>query len=225
MTVLTEWNLSLNVDDVLRGQGADPNLIRRNKPRLIAIAEHACTEGLCLLHPVALIYEVAVHEQSHELILLEGGVTLTGPLVGRHLAGAQRVIAAVCTIGSEMEETVNHFLDKDPLYALALDGLGNAAVEILAQQVCLCIGKKIQAEGLQVSTPLSPGSSEWSVDVGQPQIFALLEPTQVGISLTSGGMMLPKKSISFIVGIGPKMSQANMCDVCDLKGTCRYCHD
>ncbi len=221
MEYLDEFQLSLTVDDVLRGQGGDPQVIRNRKPMLIQTAKRAHLEGLSLLHPVALIHKVNVHSHLHNRIRLEGGVSLTGPLVTAHLAGAQYVVAVVCTIGSELEKTVFHLLNTDPLYALALDGLGNAAVELLAQQVCANIAVQ---EFMQVSTPLSPGNPEWPVEVGQPQIFSLLDPARAGISLTSGGMMLPKKSMSFIVGLGLEMSQANLCDVCSLKETCRYQH-
>ena len=224
MNPITDFNLSLGVDDILRGQGCDPEIIRNRKPLLILAAERAHTEGLILLHPVALTQEIVVHTHRHECIFLEGGGMLTGPLVTRHLAGAQRLVAAVCTIGPELEKAVSQLLSQDPLYALALDGLGNAAVEILAQQVCARIGDQVQAEGLQTSTPLSPGSPEWPVEVGQPQIFSLLDPSRVAISLTSGGMMLPKKTMSFIVGLGLQMSQADLCEVCSLKATCRYQH-
>ncbi len=221
MDYLDEFQLSMTVDDVLRGQGGDPQVIRNRKPMLIQAAERARLDGLSLLHPVALIQKATVHSHRHERILLEGGGSLTGPIVTDHLAGAQYVVAVVCTIGSELEKAVFTLLNEDPLYALALDGLGNAAVELLAQQICAYIVVK---ECMQASTPLSPGFPEWPVEVGQPQIFSLLDPVRAGISLTSGGMMLPKKSMSFIVGLGSDMSQANLCEVCSLKETCRYQH-
>jgi hypothetical protein len=224
MTTLTDWKFTLSAEDVLRGQGVYPEVVRTGKPLLMKTAERARSEGLALLHPVALTREIAVQAHRHERMLLAGGATLTGPLVTRHLAGAQRVVAAVCTIGAELEESVTRLLNEDPLYALALDGLGNAAVESLAQQVCTRINHKIQAEGLQSSTPLSPGSPEWPVEIGQPQIFSLLDLSLSGIRLTSSGMMLPKKSISFIVGLGLEMSQTNLCEVCSLQETCRYQH-
>jgi hypothetical protein len=224
MNVLVDWKFSLSEDDILRGQGADPQIVHNRKPMLMMAAEHARAEGMRLVHPVALTHEIIVHAHRHERILLEGGSSLTGPLVTRQLGGAQRVVAAVCTIGSELEETVAHSLGEDPLYALALDGLGNAAVENLAQQVCAGIEEQIRSEGLQASTPLSPGSPEWPVEIGQPQIFTLIDPSQAGIRLSSAGMMLPKKSISFMVGIGPEMSQTDACEVCNLKDTCRYSH-
>ena len=222
MTLIAKWNLTLNVDDILRGQGADPQLVRSGKPRLMAMAERVLSEEVGLIHPLALLREVLVKEHRHERIPLEGGAMVSGPLVTRHLAGAQRLVAAVCTIGPDLEETVHKVMAEDPLLAMGLDGLGNAAVENLAQQVCGYITENAQADGLQTSTPLSPGNIDWPVEIGQPQIFSLLDQSEVGVKLTSGGMMIPKKSVSFIVGLGQKMSQDDLCDVCTLKSTCRY---
>jgi hypothetical protein len=224
MAYLTDFQLSLAVDDILRGQGGNPQILRSRRPLLIEAAERARLDGLSLIHPIALTHEVVVHAHRHDKILLEGGGTLTGPLTTRWLAGAQRVVFVVCTIGSDLEKAIDHFITEDPLYALALDGLGNAAVENLAQQVCALIDAQVLAEQLHASSPLSPGNPEWSVEVGQPQIFSQIDPSRAGIQLTSAGMMIPKKSISFIVGIGDDMSQDNLCEVCNMKETCRYRH-
>jgi hypothetical protein len=216
------WNIVLSEDDILRGQGADPQIVYSRKPFFQKAAERAFVKGLRLIHPMTLTAENVVREHRHERILMVDGAALTGPLVTKQLSGAQRVLAAVCTIGPELEEATAQLFYQDPLYALALDGLGNAAVENLAQQVYGNIAERVESEGLQASSPLSPGNTEWPVEVGQPQIFSLLEPSKAGISLTSGGMMIPKKSVSFFVGLGPEMIQANMCSICSLKETCRY---
>jgi len=224
MILSSDWNLALCADDILRGQGADPLIVRASKPSLLRAAERALADGLGLIHPVALTTEVVIREHRHERIYLVGGTVMTGPQVIRHLSGAQRLVAAICTIGPEVENATTKLIGEDPLYSLALDGLGNAAVESLAQQVCGYIAEQVIGEGLQASSPLSPGNPEWPVEVGQPQIFALLDPSKAGIALTSGGMMIPKKSISFLVGLGSEMSQTSMCSICSLKETCRYQH-
>jgi hypothetical protein len=222
MILSKDWNISIGADEILRGQGADPQIVRDSKPALLQAAERARAEGLALIHPMAITTEVVVKEHRHERIRLVGGMALTGPLVTHQLGGAQRVAAAVCTIGPELENTTANIFSDDPLYALALDGLGNAAVESLAQQVCGQIAGKVKDEGLQASSPLSPGAPEWPVEVGQPQIFALLDPSKAGVRLSSGGMMIPKKSVSFVVGLGQEMSQTSMCSICSLQNTCRY---
>jgi hypothetical protein len=95
MNIITDCQLSLDLDDILRGQGADPEAIRRRKPLLLMAAERALKEGRCLLHPVVQTHDVVIISRRHEHILLENGSMLTGPLVTGHLAGAQRVVAAI----------------------------------------------------------------------------------------------------------------------------------
>ena len=225
MTLLSGWPLEISVDAVLRGQGMDPPAVRAAKPVLLAAAQRALAEGLPLIHPVALLREIGVREHRHNRVLLDEGTELTGPLVARHLAGAQRIVPIVCTIGPDLEKTVSRLFATESVHALALDGLGNAAVELLSQQVCAHIGEQILPNGLTASTPLSPGSPEWPVEVGQPEIFRLLDASRAGVSLASSGMMIPKKSVSFVVGIGPDMSQTSLCAICSLQETCRYQHE
>ncbi len=225
MTLLTGWPLEIKVEAILHGQGMDPQVVHSSKPLLLASAERALAEGLSLLHPTTLLREIGVREHRHNRILFENGAEMTGPLVARHLAGALRVFAVLCTIGPELENEVSRLLGEESLYALALDGLGNAAVEELSQQVCAHIGEQILSSNLTASTPLSPGSADWPVEIGQREIFGLLDASKAGISLTFSGMMIPKKSMSFVVGIGPDMSQTGLCEICSLKDTCRYHHD
>ncbi len=224
MELLEDFNFTLSVDDVLRGEGADPEIVYLKKPALLKAASSALRIGITKLHPAAFIHTTRIVEHRHGQILLQGGKELVSPLVARHLAGAEQVVLAVSTIGSELEELASTSMEKNPLLGVALDGLGNAAVEILSQQVCMRLGERAQAIGLTVSTPLSPGEPEWPVEVGQPQIFALLDPSRAGVTLTSGGMMVPKKSISFVVGIGPEMAQTDLCELCSLRERCRYRH-
>lgn len=219
METWTDFTLSLSIDDILRGEGANPE---KKRPALVKAAEEGLRLGLPTLQPAACIQEAKVIEHRHNQILLEGGIKLTGPLAVRFLAGAERVSAVVCTIGAELEKLAA--VQNDLVLSLALDGLGNAAVEALGQQVCERIGKRAQAAGLETSAPLSPGEPEWSVDVGQPQIFSLLAPGPADVRLTEGGMMIPKKSISFVVGSGPHMEQTDLCELCSMKERCRYRH-
>ena len=225
MEVLESFEIHPSVDDVLRGEGVDPAVVRIKKPTLLRAAEEALEEGLSMVHPVALVHQVEVLEHRHERILVADGNEFVSPLVARHLAGAESITVAVCTIGPQLEDFVSITIGKDPLLGIALDGLANASVDFLSQQVCRRLAEAALVSGLTTSTPLSPGEPEWSVEIGQPQLFNLLDPSRVGITLTSGGMMVPKKSISFVVGTGSKMVQTDLCELCSLWERCRYRHE
>ena len=145
METWTDFDLTLSVDDILRGEGMDPVIARAKRPALVKAAEEASKVGVAKIHPAVAIHEVKVLEHRHEQIRLEDGTLLTGPLVARHLAGAERVAAVVCTIGAELESFAA--AQQDLVLALALDGLGNAVVTLVGQQVCEQIGGQLHQIG------------------------------------------------------------------------------
>ena len=224
MTLWSDFEINLNVQDVLRGEGVDPEKVGLRRPALVEVASDALIQGRSKIHPLAVLDTFKVHEHHHARILLEGGGKLISPFVAKQFAGAEQIKLVVCTIGSYLEQFADSSMLTDPPLGLALDGLANAAVEILSQQVCERIGDEAELVGLTSSAPLSPGISDWPVEVGQPQIFSLLDPSPAGITLTSSGMMVPKKSISFVVAVGPDMDQTELCELCNYQLTCRYRH-
>ena len=50
MPILDQWDLRLDADAVLRGHGADPNILRLRRPRLFEIASQALNEALPIIH-------------------------------------------------------------------------------------------------------------------------------------------------------------------------------
>jgi hypothetical protein len=222
MTVLTDWNLHLDVDQVLRGQGADPAVIRGRSPSLVTVAEKALRQGSEVIRPQMLYRRLAVEKVIHDRIRLDGGNELRGTLIGQHLAPGREVIFMLCTIGDELDERIALALDTDTVYGLALDGLGSAAVEALANAACQRFDMEAREKSLETSIPLSPGMIGWPVEEGQPQIFQALDPEEIGIRVTTTWVMQPRKSLSMVLGVGPHMLSGNSCDFCSMHDTCRY---
>lgn len=233
MAVLNHLTLELNSDHILRAQGADPEIVRKRRPKLVEVAEWALREGLPLLTPVAVYKEYQVEEILHQrLILTEQGFSgsrdaarkkLTGKLLVEQLAAAEKLVVIVCTVGELLDEVSGGLMETDPLLGWALDALGAAAVEALSVSVCSYFGAQASACGQQTSPPLSPGMIGWPVEEGQPQVFSLLEGNEIGVRLTGGLQMQPRKSLSMVLGMGKEMgSGAQTCDFCAIRATCRY---
>jgi hypothetical protein len=223
MPVLDDWSLAIEVDAVLRGQGADPAAIRSRSPRLVETAQRALDEALSLLVPKVLFQCLPVEELRHELLRLAAGKRLQGSLLAQHLAGADEVVLVLCTIGGALEERASEVFKEDMVYSLALDGAGSAGVEALANAVWTSFEGQAMETGQQTSIPLSPGMVGWPVEQGQPQILSILDPSEIGVRLTSSMLMIPRKSLTFVFGIGEKMLEsAQKCDYCSLKDICRY---
>jgi hypothetical protein len=229
MPILKDWEIQLSVDEVLHAQGADPTSLRNRRPQLIVNTEKAIEIGKLLLKPSVLYEEYPVKKYTHERLELvttpenNGKMHLSGPLIAQHLARAQEIVIMVCTIGSELDDRVSTLFKIDPITAVALDGVGSAAVEILAIQACNYFEERAKNQGLKTSMPLNPGMVGWPVEEGQPQIFTLVESELIDVSLTESCMMVPNKSLSMVLGLGKDMSAiGSSCDYCSLNGVCKY---
>jgi hypothetical protein len=215
--------LQIDVDMVLRGQGADPAVIRKRRPRLVDLAEQALAEGMQLIEPVAAYRILPVEKMSHEHFTLTGNVKLTGSLVVQHLACAQQIALMVCTLGARLESRVTSLMPENLAYAFALDGFGSVAAEALGLAICAELEADAQASGLFTSIPLSPGMIGWPIDVGQPEIFAALDAAQIGVTLNESAQMIPHKSVSMLLGISQSpFTPGRPCDFCSMHETCRY---
>lgn len=223
---LEKWpvsDLKLDADAVLRGQGADPQIVRGRRPRLVEIADQALQGSRFLLEPQVFLRKLAVRSLRHEKLELEGGYSIKGAWISQQLAPAESVYAILCTVGQKIETEASRNMDTDMLMGLALDGVGSAGVEALATLVCKQIEDQAESEGLQTTVPLSPGMLEWPVEEGQPVIFGLLSEINTQVELTASFLMRPRKSLSMLLGIGKDMGTKGItCDYCAMQVTCKY---
>jgi len=58
METQIDFKLAINVDGILRGQGADPDTIRLRKPALVSVAESARSQGMPFINPTVLVMEL-----------------------------------------------------------------------------------------------------------------------------------------------------------------------
>jgi hypothetical protein len=221
--ILRGWSLKIQPEQVLRAQGVDPDLPRPRSPVLAELVEQALTLGPALVDPVVLTRRLGVTGLRHERLLLEGGFELNGPLIPQHMAPATRVRVLICTLGPELEARVAFEMGRNPPLGMALDAYGSAAIQELATMACGYFEAEAKSEGLGTTIPLSPGMIGWPLDQGQLELFALVDATQIGVTLTTGLQMIPRKSLSMVVGLGSDMERSGRaCDYCSMQETCRY---
>ena len=216
--------LELTADWVLQAQGADPAVIRSRRPQVVEVAEHALADGLALLEPLALVRILDVNGLDHQRLNLPGKNSLTGAAIGQHLAGAQQVAVVVYTSGMALESRIRQTMGTDAPYAFALDGVGNAAHDALSLLVYRYVNRLAAERGWQTSIFLNPGMIGWSVEQGQPQLFALIDAAAIGVSVNENLAMHPRKTTSGVIGLGPGMIPAEgpPCAYCTLNETCRF---
>jgi hypothetical protein len=220
---LTGWQLDIDADMILRGQGADPGVVRQRRPRLVETAERALAEGMRWIQP-AIVYRILdVESLRHETMTLHDGGKLKSSLIAEHLSQARQVALIVCTLGAGLEKRISMLMQSDSLLGFALDGFGTIAMEVLGAAICSKLEIEARDSGEYTSIPLSPGAIEWPVEAGQTQIFSILDTSSIGVVLNESFQMIPRKSTSMILGVGSvPFSAGRPCDFCGLRETCHY---
>jgi hypothetical protein len=213
MPVIRDIPLSLKTREVLRREGFRENSKIRPEIKSLILELLASIKKANLLKP-AIAYEIySISEMSPRQLSLEGNLVVSGPLIPSLLPEARELAVAVCTIGPKLEEQATDYFNRDePLRGMLLDGIGSAAVDSLTQEVC------------KLSSPVNPGMPGLPI-AEQWHLLKMVPAREIGVSLTSSGMMVPRKSASMVMGIGPQMktwTRAEVCARCSLRRTCPY---
>jgi hypothetical protein len=201
--LLADVPLRIDPAEVLRFQGYRTG---RDLPsaEVEAISRQALAEGERLIQPRAVYRAVAVVGQEPDALTLAGDVRFRIPEIGRLWGRLGRVGLAVCTVGAGLERRVARLWEARELpLAAMLDSVGSAAVECLAEYVNDLLCQAALPEGLRVTNRVSPGYAGWDV-ADQRLLFDLCPGGAAGVTLNSACFMVPTKSITFMVGIGPE---------------------
>jgi hypothetical protein len=195
------------------GYDADYKLSARISSLIDDYAEHAHH----LINPSYTYIIRDVEWARGSISFVEDSIIFKSRVIGRLLENCSQVAIFLVTIGEYLEETA-HRLAKDGrmLQATVLDAIGSDAVEKLMDFVQDRISEAANTEGLVTSQRFSPGYCDWNIGQ-QRMLFWALKGNTLGIHLTGDCLMIPQKSISGIIGIGPSIDNVedyNPCMTC-----------
>ena len=189
--------LEITIEDIIKGQGADPEKISARKPMLIGIAETARKMGAELIAPHVDMGTFCREDFLNSRRISRDLADRNLEALEEHLEGAVSFTLVVCTIGDGLENLSNQMIAEDFALALALDGMANAAIDRLVENVFNTICDEAAAEGLGASLPVSPGNQSWPLEIGQPFIFGMLKPAPTLLTAQSK-LFNASEKISFV---------------------------
>ncbi|MCX5686828.1 MAG: hypothetical protein NTW09_05175 [Candidatus Omnitrophica bacterium] len=174
--------------------------------------------------PKAALAKKKIVDMSGPSIKLEDGIRLSTGEISSSLKGAAYLYIMAVTIGRGVEEAATKYMEKgDCLRGYILDRIGSFACESLAESVEDNLRKTYAPKGLSVSMRFSPGYCDFPIEE-QFVLNKALDFSKIGITINKNCMMAPKKSITAIVGIGPKGvfgKKRSQCETC-AKSDCGY---
>ena len=118
---------------------------------------------------------------------------------------------ALCTVGDRIEGGIEALNAEGKMVeGLILDALGSAAVSELAEMVASEIRQWARERRYGVSRAFEPGAGagDWPL-ANQRLVFGRLPAEELGVTLTEDLLMRPRKSLTFVVGIGESVMRAS----------------
>jgi len=225
MPVIRDIPLSLRMREVLRRQGLGGRA--KVRPEIKSLIEEllASVESNHLLEPAAAYEYYPVIGMSPDQISLEGDKAIHGPALPAIFPEAKELAVLICTIGPGLEKQVTDYSKNgEALRGMILDGIGSAAVDTLIPEILRPIAAEVPSRGYEISSPVYPGMPGFPM-TEQWNLLELVNTHEIDVSLTPSGILVPRKSVSMVIGIGPKMTrwtQAEVCARCSLRETCPY---
>ena len=113
------------------------------------------------------------------------------------LKDCSEIILFCATVGAEFDRRIKKYSLTSPSSAVILQALGSERVEALCDAFCEDMK---QQTNRSLCPRFSPGYGDLSLEV-QRDIFAVLTPAKIGVSLSDNLFMTPSKTVTAIIGI------------------------
>lgn len=151
-------------------------------------------------------------------ILLKNGAVLESTLMAELFKQSFELVLMVVTVSGyeALDEAESNMFLK-----LFLDSWGTAFIECGNKWAEQSIAMDLENRQLYCTHSFSPGQNDIPIEM-QAQLFQILKPEEIGVTINDRYMMHPKKSVSGIFGIQKEKIENRIrpCDLCEKKDTC-----
>lgn len=195
-----------------RGQTLDEQVLSQ-----IEKAEQMALE---CIEPVAMIGEFELENVG---VLSGTGFKPEGEAAALLLDGCQGAALMAVTLGAKSERLFLRVQATDKALAPVLDAALSAAVEAAADRVSEIISQRAGERGRQTTGRFSPGYGDMPMKQTGEMLDVLRSAERIGLTVSSSGLMMPRKSVCAIIGEGTniKGNTKNGCAFCTRRDSCR----
>ena len=153
-----------------------------------------------------------------------GGVPLAGDDIKGMLEHCRRAVLVGATLGPDIERVLRRYEITNMADALIMDACASTAVENVVNNFEEDMRADVEAEGLYLTERFSPGYGDLPLDTQKSLVPALEMEKRIGVSLSSSMLMIPRKSVTAVMGISdvPYVSARTECEKCMMFRDCTF---
>lgn len=160
----------------------------------------ACADALLMLD-VRGVWKIYDYDCESRVVKSEPEFLVEGASIVKHLTGCEKVACMAVTVGENVErEVTKNFSAGNYVASVLLDAAATAAVEQAADALEKVIAREVARESFKMRWRFSPGYGDWNLD-NQREFFKITGAAEIGMSLSSALMLIPRKSVTAIIGL------------------------
>lgn len=152
-------------------------------------------------------------------VLSLGDIALGGNAIKKHLKGCRELAIMGVTIGAGVDRLIRQSQIRDMAEAVILD----CGASVLTEQICDSFEARIREETQGYLTGrYSPGYGDLPIETQDVLVRILDGPRKIGLTVNQNHIMIPKKSVTAILGIAdhPVSGYLATCEECTLRDNC-----
>ena len=206
---------TLNMNEILKYLGFRGQELTEE----IAAQIRRCSDEVLAAATPRLTYRLAPLDNGAVL-----GVTFAGNDIPRMLEPCEEVVLFGATLGPGVERLMMRCEVINAADSVIMDACASTAIENICNNFESDMRRAVEAEGRYLTDRFSPGYGDLPI-AEQPKFFALLDMTRrIGVSLTPTTIMVPRKSVTAIMGIArtPQPHRPPDCEHCLMFRTCPF---
>ncbi len=157
-------------------------------------------------------------------VLAGADIRLLGRDITAHLAGCSACILLGLTLGAQVDEAIRGAEAADMGLAVLLDTSASVLAEQYADEAERLLRAETEQNGEYLTGRFSPGYGNFPLALQQDMVRLLDAPRQIGLSMAPGGALVPRKSITAVLGVAgqPVSGRLAGCAGCALAEKCAY---
>ena len=170
------------------------------------LVDEACNIVMMSKEPQT-VWTVYPYDCCHACVQAPDEYFIPGNSLRKHLSSATQVIFLSATVGEMVEEAASDAFAKGE-YALGMliDAAATAAVEQTADELEKLLANKFAQLGFKMTFRFSPGYGDWDLSE-QGKVAKLANAEAIGVTLTDSLMLMPRKSITAVIGLCPDIEE------------------
>jgi hypothetical protein len=183
-----------------------------------ALIDDVIAETLAVAKPRFTWRISPLEECATGVLVPDVALNLPGKSIQAHLAGATQVALLAATLGTEVERFIRRYEITDMARAQIMDAVCVEYIETICDLAQVVLAAELPM-GVTQNRRFSPGYGDLPLAV-QPDFLAALDaPRKLGLALTDTMLMIPRKSVTAVIGLftADKLARPRFTPRCDLQ--------